>query len=173
MRLNANGTPRGGLDRAHRARGRRVRVKPRVRVAFPESGFGPKSASALPGSGSDRPCRVRVRIGLAGPGPDSDWFRQGGIRIGFAGSFSDSDRVLHHGTGAGSVLKRPAGLIAHYQSPSLVGGMLSSLPNTITALYGRARQTSGRRQNRYFISPSDTAQKHSMMRDAPEEPGGR
>ena len=58
--------------------------KPRVRIAFPEFGFG--SVSTLPGSDSDRFRRARFGFGSVSPG-------QVRIRIGFAGPGSDSDRI--------------------------------------------------------------------------------
>ena len=77
--------------------------KPRVRIAFPEFGFG--SGLSLPGSDSDRFRRARFGFGSVSPG-------QVRIRIGFAGPGSDSDRIPHHETGFGSVSGGPAGLIA-------------------------------------------------------------
>ena len=87
---------------------RHVDNKPRVRIAFPEFRFG--SVSSLPGSDSDWFRRARFGVGSVSPG-------QVRIRIGFAEpeSDSDSDRIpdLHHGTGSGSILETPAGLIAY------------------------------------------------------------
>ena len=86
--------------------------KPRVRIAFPEFGFG--SVSALPGSDSDRIRQARFGFGSVSPG-------QVRIRIGFAGPGSDSDRIPHREAGFGSVSGRPAGLIAYI-------GMRASTP---------------------------------------------
>ena len=79
-------------------------AKPRVRIDFPELGFG--SISSLPGSDLDRFRRARFGFGSVSPG-------QVRIRIGFAGPGSDSDRILHHEAGFGSVLERPAGFIVY------------------------------------------------------------
>ena len=81
-----------------------IGYKPRVRIVFPEFGFG--SVSALPGSDSDRFRRARFRFGSVSSG-------QVRIRIGFAGPGSDSDRILHHETGFGSIFERPADLLAY------------------------------------------------------------
>ena len=74
--------------------------KPRVRIDFPEFGFG--SLLPLRGSDSDRPRRARFGFGSVSPG-------QVWIRIGFAGPGSDSDRIPHCETGFSSVSERPAG----------------------------------------------------------------